>query len=70
MSQSLCEMFGLLPTKSNEEYDEKQLRTGITVELEHTNIIEVAQCIAKHHLDEYPDYYIHLKKMEKELGGK
>jgi hypothetical protein len=68
--KSVCEMFGLHPGKPRDEYDEKQLRAGTIIELEHTDIVELAECIAKHHLDEHEEYYIHLKRMEKELEVK
>jgi hypothetical protein len=47
------------------EYDPDQLRMGIEIEKEHTNDPEVAEKIAKDHLDEIPDYYTYLIEMEK-----
>jgi hypothetical protein len=44
---------------------EKQLQKGIKVEMEHTNDKLEAETIALHHLDEIPDYYSRLHKMEK-----
>lgn len=41
-----------------------QLKMGIKMELEHTNLKGVAKQIAKAHLVEDPKYYTHLKKME------
>ena len=49
------------------DYDEDQLKAGEEVEKEHTTNKEVAKTIAKAHLDEFPDYYKKLKKMEKEM---
>lgn len=45
---------------------QKQLRHGITVELEHTSDRKVATEIALDHLMELPDYYTRLKKVESE----
>jgi hypothetical protein len=43
---------------------EKQLKMGEPIEHEHTNNHELAREIAIQHLDEIPDYYTRLKKME------
>jgi hypothetical protein len=43
----------------------KQLAKGIRVELEHTGDIAMAREIALDHLDEFPDYYDRLEKVEK-----
>ena len=43
----------------------KQLDMGIPIEHEHTKDKDLAITIALQHLDEIPDYYIRLKKMEK-----
>ena len=45
----------------------KQAEIGSTVEREHVTTHEEAYGIALQHLDEFPDYYKHLLKMEKEL---
>ena len=42
----------------------KQLEIGITIEHEHTKDKDLATDIALQHLDEIPDYYTRLKKME------
>jgi len=42
----------------------KQLKAGIKVEHEHTNSHKMARVIALQHLDEYPDYYSRLKRVE------
>lgn len=42
-----------------------QLSKGIKVELEHTANIAVAREIALDHLNEFPDYYDRLEKVEK-----
>lgn len=44
----------------------KQAEMGSTVEREHVTTHEEAYGIALQHLDEFPDYYTHLLKMEKE----
>ena len=46
----------------DENFDPKQLKDGIEVELEHTDDPELAKQIAKAHLAEFDDYYIELKK--------
>ena len=43
---------------------EKQLKMGIPIEHEHTKDKALATDIALQHLDEIPDYYTRLKKME------
>jgi hypothetical protein len=43
---------------------QKQLKIGIPIEKEHTKDVDLATDIALQHLDEIPDYYTRLKKME------
>ena len=43
----------------------KTLEKGIKVEYEHTDNRRIAECIARAHLKECPDYYTRLEKMEK-----
>ena len=67
-------MSKLKPHKSPEEIAKKhrlnvslinqQLQMGIPIEHEHTQNKELATYIALQHLDEIPDYYTRLKKME------
>jgi hypothetical protein len=45
----------------------KQAEVGSTVEREHVTTHDEAYGIALQHLDEFPDYYTHLLKMEKQL---
>jgi hypothetical protein len=45
------------------EYPENQMKLGIEVEMEHTEMIPVAACIAAHHLDEQDNYYEVLKSV-------
>jgi len=49
------------------KYIVKQAEIGSTVEREHVTTHDEAYGIALQHLDEFPDYYKHLLKMEKEL---
>ena len=46
------------------KYIHSQLKAGIKVELEHTENKKVAEIIALQHLDEMPNYYELLKKVE------
>lgn len=52
--------------KAITKYDLQQLIMGIEVELEHTKDKMTALEIATDHLEEIPDYYTRLLKMEKE----
>jgi len=56
--------------KDYTKYDRIQLTKGAKVELEHTDDIKTAIIIASDHLDEFPDYYIYLDEMEKDLKAK
>lgn len=55
--------------RPDSNYDQRQLDLGIDVEKEHTDDPYIAKKIAKDHLDEIPDYYDRLIKMEKEAKG-
>jgi hypothetical protein len=50
--------------RPDSQYDYEQLKMGCQVEKEHTSSPVRAKIIAKDHLDEIPDYYTRLKKME------
>lgn len=52
------------------KFDEKEMKMGMKVELEHTDCDCIAYRIALDHLAELPDYYTRLAKMEKEGGVK
>ena len=52
--------------KKDSEFDSKELKLGIKVEMEHIDDKSIAKEIAKDHLVELPDYYTRLIKMEKE----
>jgi hypothetical protein len=54
-------------TRSDYDYNSTQLQKGIRIEMEHTKNRLIAKKIAKDHLDEYPDYYKELVKMESHL---
>ena len=45
---------------------QKQLEMGEPIEHEHTKDHDLARDIALQHIDEIPDYYTRLKKMEKD----
>lgn len=59
--------FNQIMRRHNVSYDRliKQLGKGIAVEKEHTDDIAMAREIALDHLNEYPDYYDRLEKVEK-----
>jgi len=57
---------GLSKHKPDDAYDPKELAMGMKVEKEHAKSAEIAKEIAKDHLEEVPDYYTRLAKMEKE----
>ena len=59
---------GVADKKKPTDFDQKELKMGIEVELEHVNSREKAKEIAMDHLAEIPDYYTRLKKMEKGAG--
>lgn len=58
---------GRADKKTPSDFDPVQLEKGIKVEMEHTKNKELAREIAMDHLTEFPDYYIALEKMEREL---
>lgn len=57
---------GRADNKKSSKYDSEELEMGTKVEMEHTNDEELAKEIAKDHLEEIPDYYTRLKKMEED----
>jgi hypothetical protein len=59
--------FGDIRKKHNVSYKRLmvQLSKGIKSELEHTGDVAVAREIALDHLNEFPDYYDRLEKVEK-----
>lgn len=61
---------GLADGKPDSKYDSSQLRSGVKVEFEHTTDPDKAKEVAKDHLEEIPDYYTRLEKMEEEALGK
>ena len=52
------------------DYNSEQIELGKKIEKEHTNNEEIAEEIAMDHLDEFPNYYTELKKMEDKLEEK
>lgn len=61
---------GLADKNKPEDFDPKELKKGIKIEMEHTNDPDLAKEIAMDHLKEIPDYYTRLEKMEKEAKRK
>jgi hypothetical protein len=63
----------MLKPVENIDYNKKELKMGIKVEMEHTDDISVATVIAKQHLAEDPKYYSKLKTVhgedENTVGG-
>jgi hypothetical protein len=57
---------GLADDKPNSDYPKKQVAMGKKVEMEHVNDKVRASEISKDHLEEIPDYYTRLDKMERE----
>lgn len=57
---------GKADRKLPSDFDQKQLRMGIKVELEHTDDPKIAQEIAMDHLSEDPEYYTKLKTIHVE----
>ena len=50
-----------------DDFDPDALAKGVAVESEHTDDVGIATEIAMDHLDEFPNYYNALKKMENKL---
>lgn len=61
---------GMARGKPDSRYNKKQLAMGRKVEMEHTKNPKIANEIAKDHLEEFPNYYTELAKMEKGLEKK
>jgi hypothetical protein len=55
--------------KAITDFDLQQLLMGIKVEQEHTTDKMTALEISTDHLEEFPDYYTRLEKMEKEADA-
>lgn len=56
--------------KPDSAFSSKQLEMGQEIEKEHTPDAAKAREISKDHLEEFPDYYTALKKMEEQLKAK
>lgn len=52
---------GLADNRPDSDFDEKELKKGIKIEMEHTKNEKIAKEIAKDHLTEDPNYYKKLK---------
>jgi intein/homing endonuclease len=61
---------GKADDKPSSDFSSEQIAMGKKVEKEHTNSDELAEEIARDHLEEIPDYYTRLKKMEDEAKEK
>ena len=61
---------GLADKKKDTDFDQEELDMGVRVEMEHTDDKELSKDIAKDHLEEFPNYYTELKKMEDKLENK
>jgi hypothetical protein len=57
---------GLADKKQPKDFDQKALKQGMRVELEHTSDRSIAKEIAMDHLSEDPDYYSKLSEIEKQ----
>ena len=57
---------GLTDIRPDSNYDSVELYKGKLIELEHTDCPIKASIIAKDHLDEIPDYYTRLQRMEED----
>lgn len=56
---------GKADDKTNSDFNQSQLAKGRKIEMEHTKSPQVAEEIARDHLEEFPkDYYTRLEKME------
>lgn len=56
---------GLADGRPSSDFDPKQIKKGIKVEMEHTDDPRIAEEIARDHLSEDPKYYDHLAEMER-----
>jgi hypothetical protein len=51
--------------RPDSDFDAKQLAKGISIEMEHTDDMDLAKEISKDHLVENSNYYVLLEEMEK-----
>ena len=56
---------GLAEGVDPKKFNQKQVKIGAKVEMEHTRDPRVAEEISRDHLMEDPEYYVKLKKIEK-----
>ncbi len=52
------------------DYNSEQMELGKEIEQEHTDNKEIAQEITMDHLEEIPNYYTELEKMEEKMENK
>jgi hypothetical protein len=65
-----CKVVLKKPKHGRAYYNNKELKIGTKIELEHTKSPHVARNIAMNHLDEFPDYYKNLRTMEMRMKKK
>jgi len=53
--------------KKPSDFPKDKMEKGIEIEMEHTNDKPIAQEITMDHLEEFPNYYKELEKMEEKL---
>lgn len=58
---------GLADDADMDDFDPSQMEMGMDVESEHTDSPEIAREITMDHLEENPEYYTHLDKMETQM---
>jgi hypothetical protein len=68
--KNILDKVELVKDRCDCKYDAKELEKGMKVEMEHTSDPDMAKEVAKDHLDEFPNYYEALNKMEKGLKRK
>ena len=66
----LVNFFSKGRSAGDKDIDTSELKSGTSVEMEHTDDKHFAEKIARDHLAELPDYYTRLEKMEDEPGAK
>ena len=58
---------GIADKKKPSDFNKRQLDMGVKVEMEHTSDKDLSKDISMDHLEEFPNYYTELDKMEKKL---
>ena len=70
MKRCACAAVLKKPRHGRAYYNAKELKIGTRIEMEHTTNPRVARNIAMNHLDEFSDYYKHLRTMEMRMKKK